>query len=291
MRCFYHSDLDGEASAAIVRLKFGDVECIPVNYGRHFPVESVFPDERIWIIDYSLQEEGAWWALMYRTDDVVWIDHHDDAIKRSEAEGTSHLAGLRRSSGGAGCELTWEYLFPECDIPDGIAYIGDFDTWTFKHGALTREFQQGLMMAYDTRPVEGWSSTWERIFQSSVGFVSEVRDIGRKGLAKRTISDAQDILAYGFEAEFQGYRCAVINRNRTGSDYFASLEDLGFDIYMPVVFDGTRWSVSVYEGPGIRGKGVHLGELCRVKFKGGGHPGAAGFQCDELPIMVMGRLG
>lgn len=293
MKCFYHSDLDGEAAAATIRLFHGDaIELLPINYNQHFPIEDVSPGEGIWIVDFTLQEEGMWAALMERTEYVVWIDHHDDAIKRSAADGTEGLAGLRSTEGKSGCELTWQFLFPDSDTPFGICLIGDFDTWRFRYGDLTREFHQGMMVAYDTRPVEGWRETWKRIFESSMSpsLIGEVCDIGRKSLRKRKISDSQDLLAYAFEAELWGFRCLVINRNRTGSDYFASMEEAGYDVYAPVIFDGCRWSVSLYEGPGIRGKGVHLGEMCHEKFGGGGHPGAAGFQCEELPFDIIGKL-
>lgn len=291
MRCFYHSDLDGEASAAIVKLWSGD-DCIlsPINYNQSFPIDEISSGQEIIIVDFNLQEEGMWTRLLEVTPNVVWIDHHSDAIECSEENGMCVLPGLRRIHEGAGCELTWRYLWGDEPIPRGILLIGDFDEWVFRYGDETRRFQQGLAVAYDTRPVEGWRETWVPIFDSDHQMLEDACRIGEKSLRKRRISDAQDVASYGFEAVFEGYRTAVINRNRTGSDYFASLEGRSFDIYMPVVFDGERWSVSIYEGPGIRGKGVHLGELAHDLFDGGGHAGAAGFQCNHLPIRIVGRL-
>jgi len=291
MKCFYHSDLDGEAAAATIRLRHGDsFEFVPINYNQHFPIEGISPGEEVWIADFTLQEHGMWAALMERTEHVVWIDHHDDAIKRSAEDGTEGLTGLRSSEGRSGCELAWQFLFPDRIAPFGICLIGDFDTWRFRYGDLAREFHQGMMVAYDTRPVEGWEETWKRVFEPDPDLMDEVCGIGLKSLRKQKISDAQDLLSYSFEANLWGFRCLVINHNRTGSDYFTSMEAAGYDVYAPVIFDGERWSVSLYEGPGIRGKGVHLGEMCHERFGGGGHPGAAGFQCEELPFEIVGRL-
>jgi hypothetical protein len=56
--CFYHSDLDGECSAAIIRkVNNGDIECIPVNYNTDFPFYLISKNDQVWIVDYSLQKD------------------------------------------------------------------------------------------------------------------------------------------------------------------------------------------------------------------------------------------
>jgi nanoRNase/pAp phosphatase (c-di-AMP/oligoRNAs hydrolase) len=49
---------------------------------------------------------------------------------------------------------------------------------------------------------------------------------------------------------------------------------------MPFVFDGEQYTVSLYS------KTVDVSEIAK-KYGGGGHKGAAGFQCKKLPFMKM----
>ena len=45
-----------------------------------------------------------------------------------------------------------------------------------------------------------------------------------------------------------------------------------------------KWTVSMYAERDICNiRGFHLGEIAK-EYGGGGHPGAAGFQCLELPF-------
>jgi nanoRNase/pAp phosphatase (c-di-AMP/oligoRNAs hydrolase) len=57
-----------------------------------------------------------------------------------------------------------------------------------------------------------------------------------------------------------------------------------YDIMMPFVFDGKRWTVSLY----TKKKDIDVSELAK-KHGGGGHRQAAGFQCDQLPFTDKGE--
>ena len=47
---------------------------------------------------------------------------------------------------------------------------------------------------------------------------------------------------------------------------------------MPFSFDGDKWTVSLYS------TSVDVSEIAK-KYGGGGHKGASGFHCKELPFM------
>ena len=99
MKCVYHKDLDGIASAAIVS-HFVKEPCdyIEVGYSKEFPFDQIAKDELVYIVDFSIEE---WERLLEITKDVVWIDHHKSAIELYADY--SYLDGIR-SVAAAACE-------------------------------------------------------------------------------------------------------------------------------------------------------------------------------------------
>ncbi len=126
MLCFYHrADFDGKASAAIVAQKHPEVELIGIDYGDPFPWDRVQLNDIVFMVDFSLSRKE-----MDELDDrchLVWIDHHKTALEwiaKSE-----HQFKGKREVGKAGCELTWQYCFPELPMPDAVKYLGRYDVW------------------------------------------------------------------------------------------------------------------------------------------------------------------
>jgi len=294
MKVFYHSDLDGEASAASFR--FGrDVDdgeaYFPINYNTHFPIDDIEKDEEVFIFDFTLQEEGMWDRLLSKTENVTWVDHHERAI-RSAGERLSSLPGLRawtkNGAPVAACELCWEYFHPGEFMPLAIYLIGDYDCWRFNLGNRSRWFVRGLLATRDTRPA---SPFWENVIECSEleatkHMIDQTCEIGRMIVEKSDISNEQALSEWGFEIEIEGLRGLCINRSQAGSDFFKSMAD-GYDVLVPIVFDGERWTVSLYASPGKTD--VDLSEIAS-RFGGSGHRGASGFQCKELPFKIVGRL-
>jgi oligoribonuclease NrnB/cAMP/cGMP phosphodiesterase (DHH superfamily) len=291
MRVFYHSDLDGEASAACLLYALPDRDDItvsPINYNIHFPIETIGEDEEVYILDFSLQEEGMWSRLLERTSNVVWIDHHERTIRENEE--IAHLRGIRRwEIDGrlvANCELACGYFNLAEDIPHGIFLIGDFDCWRLSRPDESKNFVAGLVTMYDTRPIRG-GFVWDTIIlDDNRSWIADVCRNGERIIAKKNISNAQDLESFGFEVEIEGLRGLCVNCNHAGSDFFKSRAE-GYDVLVPIVFDGAQWTVGLYAPPG--GADVDLSEIA-FRFGGSGHRGAAGFQCKELPFRIIGRL-
>ena len=104
MKCFYHNDMDGICSGAIVNKFLTEIQgnktdpCkfIMINYKDEFPFDTIQKDESIVIVDFSLQKPGEFEKLLEITPNVVWIDHHKSAIERfKHLDGI--LAGIRRN--------------------------------------------------------------------------------------------------------------------------------------------------------------------------------------------------
>jgi len=110
-------------------------------------------------------------------------------------------------------------------------------------------------------------------------FCDDVCALGERVLRKTAQRHAALVAAWGFAVNFEGLCGIALNRNQIGSDAFASVA-ADYDLLLPFVFDGSQYTVSIYRG-GQR-PDFDCSKLAE-KFGGGGHPGASGFQCAELP--------
>jgi len=289
--CFYHNDLDGECSAAILNQKL-NIKCFPINYNKEFPFDMINENDEVWIVDYSLSKEEDWKKLLNITKNVIWIDHHKSAIERSEKFGISDLEGIRDLT-MSGCALTWKFCHMDIDSPEVVKLIEDYDIWKFKFGNKTEIFHQGVIATIDTDPKSDfWLNTlYSNDFNKhrvpfAKGIIHDICSIGEKILNKNNISNKSFLKSWGFEASFEGYKCAAINRNY-GSPIFESVSN-DYDILISFMFDGEQYSVSLYQSE--NDKDIDLSKIA-MKYGGGGHPGASGFQCKELPFEFVRKLG
>lgn len=88
---------------------------------------------------------------------------------------------------------------------------------------------------------------------------------------------AKGYMKLGFETEFEGVKFFAVNLGHCNSEYFKSLPEGEYDGFMPFSFNGDLFTVSMYS------KTVDVSEIAK-KYGGGGHKGASGFQCKELPF-------
>ena len=311
MKCFYHDDLDGRASAFCVGAWAGITDGIfdmdkfyqSINYGKAFPFDIIKPNEQIWIVDYSIEPEEMD-RLLSITKNVTWIDHHKTAIEKYA--GYKHdIRGVRRD-GEAGCVLTWKYIHwytsrgeGEIDLKKNksnvfpvarmIELVGDRDVWTWKFKETTRNFFSGSQL-HDTGPD---SDFWWKCMDHETPILP-LPNTGNisareKGIEfwNQLLLDGENIEKYksqtdesisstiGYKIKFEGYDCFACNRARVSSDRFGN-RDSEYDILLPHYHDGKQWTISLYS------KNIDVSEIAK-KYGGGGHKGASGFQCKRLP--------
>lgn len=310
MKCFYHHDLDGQASGFIIYncVHVKDVHCpvemIKINYGTSFPLSRILPNEQVWIVDYSIEPDEMR-KLLQITSNVVWIDHHETAIKKY-ADFDQEIKGVRRI-GEAACVLTWKYVnwwsggglyqdftrdFPEeKPIPRCILLTGDRDVWDWKYGDETKNFFSGSQL-YDTSPD---SDFWLKCICHEVETVLGMNpntDVQKRGtffwrnlLAQGKLIEKFKLRFYsnlahdiGYVVKFEGHLCFAVNAARVSSDLFNMYLD-EFDILIPYYHNGKEFVVSLYS------KNIRVSDLA-VKHGGGGHDYASGFSCKELPFIL-----
>lgn len=281
MKCFYHSaDLDGHCSGAIVKMKYPECELIGINYGESIDLNLIDNDEEVYMVDFCLQPFSGMIALNAKAK-LHWIDHHaKGSIDEAHSSGFLASGGQLLEVGKAGCELTWEYLFPENKMPLGVFLLGRYDVWDHGVDNNVLPFQYGMRNNHDTRPHN--TALWSRVLGSSFE-VSEIVKTGKTIIDYEASQNAKFCQAYAFETEFEGLKAVCANRGFTNSKLFDSVYNAEKH-HLMITFCRKKlpakvWTVSLYSTR----KDVDCGDIAK-RFGGGGHKGAAGFQCDNLPF-------
>lgn len=293
MKCFYHDDADGICSAFWVASNVmindknyynDEPQFYEINYRKKFPLEIIRPKEQIYIIDYSIKPDEMR-ELIKVTKNITWIDHHKTAIE--EYENFEHDIRGIRYSGVAACMLTYCYLkhmtlngegeiktFETSMIEDAPLFtklISDGDVLDFRYGDDTKNFFTAFN-AYDLKPQ---SSEWHK-FMSSDNYEKKMIEEGRI-MAMYEKAWAKYYMKLGFKTVFEEQTCFAINLGYSGVEFFESLPQGLYDIFISFAFDGRQYVVSLYS------KTVDVSKIAK-KYGGGGHKMAAGFQCDILPF-------
>jgi len=276
--CFYHTDLDGICSAAIVQHSHSvDIEFRGINYGHDFPWKDI-QDKTVIMVDFSLQPFDDMIRLAKEAKSFTWIDHHKTALAE-ERKVSQHIDGLRRD-GEAGCELTWDF-FMGGERPWPVTALGRWDVWDHSDPRYNH-FQFG-MRSINPMPED---AIWKQLFDTSIyanTFSANIVEIGKSIVEYTSQAFAEMVSAYAFETRFEGLKIIACNcAFRGGSKIFESVWDEEKYDAMLVY----RWSpkagaytCSLY----TEKEGVDVGEIAK-QYGGGGHKGAAGFQFTEFPF-------
>jgi len=273
MKCFYHSaDLDGHCSGAIVKMKYPVCEMIGINYGDEFPWEAIKQGETVYMVDFSLQP----FEKMIRLDNIcqlIWIDHHISAI--DEAIKTEWLIDKRKLKVGIGaCQLVYKYLYPGI-VPTFIKLLAEYDVWNHSD-PRSLPFQWGMRRFKDTSPEN--QDLWHSLFD--VEQVQHITEIGGTILEYQQSQDEKYIKACGFDVQFEGLKCIATNKMFTNSMLFTSIWDPEkYDAMLTFGYRNGQWTVSLYSDK----EDIDVSGTAKT-YGGGGHKGASGFQCKELPF-------
>jgi uncharacterized protein len=293
MKCFYHDDADGicsgfwVASSVIINDEDyynNEPEFYEINYRRKFPLEIIRPNEQVYIVDFSIDPDEMR-DLLKKTTNVTWIDHHKTAIEKY-ADFEYSIRGIRYD-GIAACMLTYCYVKHMTNCGEGhiksfdisminnapmfTKLIADSDVFDFKYGDDTRQF----FTAFNAYNFEPQSERWN-LFKNSENYEMRMIEEGRIMKLYET-AWAKDYIKLGFKTIFEGNKCLAVNLGYSGIDFFDSIPDGAYDIFISFAFDGKQHVVSMYS------KKVDVSWIAK-KYGGGGHKMAAGFQCKDLPF-------
>jgi len=285
MIVFYHDDLDGRCAAAIVK-QFVDCCCegrivlIPATYEHPLPIDRIGPEEEVVLVDFTPSPE-----VMEQIDNAtiakpVWIDHHQANIDKCQK--FEHFYGIRSNTVPSGAALTWQHFFNYLTMPFVVQLVSDYDTWTH-HYPESIAFEAGMMIQ-DSNPE---SQIWTTLLnKQSVGrdLLGKIISDGECINKYRAAIYKEDLKNFGHPVTFEGLRCLACNASRANSELFNSCSNPEqYDAFIRYIHDGKQFIVSLYQTPNST---HNLAELAQ-KHGGGGHPGAAGFHCVELPWQVL----
>jgi len=286
MKIYFHNDLDGRCAGAIAyrALKHWDkehwIKLIELDYKDEVNIKEIEAGESVVIVDFSFTPE-IMEKVLKKTKNIVWIDHHKTAF---EYKYSQKLDGLRDKN-FSGCELAWKYFVPDTVIPRAVELIGDKDKWAWKFGEHTANFNMGMHL-YEHQPIR---KIWDELFPYSTtpfpvgkaGYdtfrkIEEIEKEGRICVRFRDMFCNDYANSYGFETKFEGYKCFALGIYMFGSEAFGDRMK-NYDICLSFAYLGDNWIVGLYSSK------IDVSKIAQ-KYGGGGHTGAAGFTCKELPF-------
>jgi len=316
MLVIHHNDADGRCAAAIVRCwakqnpsGVSPLRFFETDYKTPPPLDLIRPDETVIIVDFSYKPEEML-KLTAKTKNICWCDHHVTAKDYGY-----DLPGLRDFSdkGLAGCECAWRHFFPGRNLPLGVRLLGDYDSWRFELGeARAKAFYEGLKLEYQDPD----SPLWEALFLDN-DLPEKITENGHTAERYRDNYCLEIIKGYGYETELTSFaplpgvsagppgpagplgasgprgptgstgataggpialhhKAFAMNAYKFGSPGFGKLFK-EYDVCIAYIHDGKKFTVSLYS------ETVDVSAIAR-EFGGGGHRGAAGFVCEQLPF-------
>lgn len=274
IKCFYHSaDLDGHCAGASVKNFLRDAELIGINYGDAFPWDTVKKEDTVYMVDFSLQPfEGM--VKLNGLCDLIWIDHHKSAIEEY-AISLEAIAGIKEEGLGA-CALVWRWFgYP---VPLSVRLLAEYDVWNHKDPS-TLPFQYGLRLE-DTNPSN--EVLWHSLFDAGQTEIDPIIIRGETIIRYTNQENEKYIRACAFDTELDGLKCIAVNKMLTNSQLFDSVWDAEkYHAMLTFGFRKGKWTVSLYSTR----QDVDVSAIAKA-HGGGGHKGAAGFQCNTLPFVL-----
>ena len=307
-RILYHMDADGHCSAGIVYrylrnkgVRATSIDFHPINYGMEIPPLDYKNDE-VYMVDFSLQPVGEMVDFAEKMGDrLIWIDHHDTALDMEEESPVlQRVRGLRQvyyhndmdDSKISGAELTWFYLYQKHTHPPAVQLVGEWDTWRFKDKSDARQesvqaFQYYLRSVPSNPKYEDGREFWYQLLggpgAADTSIPEEGLAVGKTLLEYQRKQWKSAVGGRGFTAYFQGHVAVMVNQQGNSEmfkDFFNPEKHDIMVTYQDV--QGEYLTVSMYT---TKTDEFHLGNLAKEigeagdKPSGGGHAGAAGFQC------------
>ena len=265
--CLHHNDEDGRASGAVVRYALGrEVDLFETDYdGRETPWDSILKAKRVIVVDFSFPIEDM--QKMAAGREFIWIDHHKSALTELR-EVSLDWPGLRDINKAA-CVLTWNYFFPERQVPRAITLIGDRDIWRWAEKD-TGAFTEGIHVR-ETRADN--DKLWVPLLDEDPVTMKTILEEGQRLREIRLEEIKHKVERLGFEVEFEGHRTLVINSAGNG-DFGQRGRDLGYEIVYcyedQLQRDILTTSVTLFS------RQADVSVIAR-RYGGGGHTNAAGF--------------
>lgn len=278
MLCIYHiADHDGKGSAAIVKNRFPEAELLGLNHDMEIPYEEIEKHDKIVVCDFALPVK--YMLELNKKIDFTWIDHHISVIKEyDELMATGEYEPIKgiRKVGTAALVLTWQYFYPEKELPEGIRLLGLNDIYDLRDRRV-RPFEYAMQTNGINRPTD---KVWSQLINNEVDIKSWVEK-GSAILSWVRHRNYRLVRGMAFESEYQGLKCICANMAQGQSEFFDSLDNIKNYDFMVIFFMNKKnsWNLTFYTAK----DNVDVSKIA-IQFGGGGHAKAAGASSlNELP--------
>jgi len=278
MWIIHHDDLDGRCSAAIAYRylqKFNynneQIKIFEIDYETPFPIDKIVKNEKVYVLDFCLENDEINKKLLNITKNVIWIDHHKTSLEKKDIK---DLDGIRDTTRAA-CVLTWEFFHKKDDkVPDTVEYISDMDAWLWKERDISEPFTAALMI----EPHKPKDKIWDEIIYDPLAYkpISKLIQDGKICIKFRKAISEEYMNKYGFEVDFEGKKCFACGFFMFGSMPFG-YRIKKYDMCISFEYNGEKFLYGLYS------EKVDVSKIAE-KYKGGGHKGASGFSAKELLI-------
>jgi len=284
MKVFYHSDLDGRASAAVIAAfinNYDKDDYFEVAYIDSLPLDKISDGESVFFVDYSFKKDTVWVLqnLLEKNCDIIWIDHHTSSIELEKSmPELKEIKGIR-SDEYSGAVLTQMYIhnweYNDCDY--FIKLVDDYDCWKYNLEPYTTFFKLGL----DTYKYDALDKVWVDLLDEDFDTWKSIMDKGGiiKGYVDEDNVQYRDSFAY--ESEICGNKCLVVNKRSNSWIFGDKYND--YPLVMVWVFNGEFYSYSIFSS----NADIDCSKIAE-SYGGGGHKGAAGFKSTELLFKKVG---
>lgn len=287
----YHSnDFDGIFCREIAK-RFLEPDAKFIGWTHGDPKIPMPPEGSVYVLDLSPECLDFSEHKDTEPSQIIWIDHHKSSIEKW----TRDIPGYR-IDGVAACRLTWQWFSQGWHIPNtehypkpvkedfltrkvvepiAVRLAGEYDVWDHR-GDGDLELQYGLRCG---------EPNWTMLLNPySERHTLDLVEKGKIAMAYAKHVDDNIVKFKAFVLDWEGMKFLCLNHPRCNSNTFASKDvpETGHDALLAFYYEGKQWIVSLYHAG--HNREIDLSKIA-VKYGGGGHRGACGFQCKILPFL------
>ena len=277
----YHNDQDGRCAASIARTAYPELYPVVGSYDGNVHWEKFRYGDLVVVADMRFNPTTMIrLANNYR---LIHIDHHlPNEEELAELQAAKYNpSGIRPTTkpiDKSASLLSWEYFFKDKPVPHAVKLIDDYDLWKFKYPD-TLAFHYGLeTVDHGPRNLD----LWERLFNDDPGALDFIRMRGEELLGFILPNNKICCHDLCYETTLEDYTVLAVNTRAANSSLFDGYVDKSrHDFMLMYAYIG---SIGLYRCSLYPAKSeLNADKLAQI-YGGGGHPGAAGFSCKDLPF-------
>jgi oligoribonuclease NrnB/cAMP/cGMP phosphodiesterase (DHH superfamily) len=278
--CFYHDDLDGYCSAAIVYNHYNkDIKLQKINHGEVEFLKDVKYFDEIIFVDFTPPLEYVQ-LLAKNNIHILFLDHHETLLDIKDDIDKIDNVDMVLDLNHSGCMITWNYFNLKLNEPPLVVkLVEDMDIWKWEYND-TEDFVNGMdLQEIKNNPS---SSAWRDLLFDGKDLIENITSLGSDITAYKKIYNSQLLESLSYEVIFNGHKILVCNAPKNNSKLFGDrIKD--YDFVAIYSHKQDQYVVSLYSATGFNTTTISKTILDKYGHHGGGHAGASGFKCETLP--------